>query len=444
MRLPLLLFIFAALSILVVFSSQPAYAATFTLSDQASCQAAPFSGTWVTTPPTCQVAGFVINAGDFIVINSGITLDNMGTIASGGSVATITNNGVINNEGPLTSTPHGTISNFITINNNIGATIINSGRIDNDEAITNLGSIINTGNIFDAGFAITNTGTLTNSGTMTLDVPTINTGMIINSGMINVEDGTINNNSGGTITNNLGGTINLCCDTGNSGTINNFGTFATTSPNVVTINNPGTINNCGAGFLNFIITGNSIVSSCNAPATFTTQAEGGGLVTFTTSAGGFGSLPTAVPKTSLTPQPPTGLYPFGFFSWTITGLSPSQTVILTITYPGPPGSTYEKLIGGTWNSIPVSVSCNVATLTVTDGGLGDADQKVNGQISDPGGIGTLSVLPTGTAVGGEILPIDMTSLFVAGAMTNAFWVVPTLGGIAGAVITLLKVKRKPS
>ena len=45
-------------------------------------------------------------------------------------------------------------------------------------------------------------------------------------------------------------------------------------------------------------------------------------------------------------------------------------------------------------------------------------------------------------VGGKILPIDMTALFLAGAMTNAFWMVPTLGGIAGAAMVLFKIKRK--
>jgi hypothetical protein len=45
-------------------------------------------------------------------------------------------------------------------------------------------------------------------------------------------------------------------------------------------------------------------------------------------------------------------------------------------------------------------------------------------------------------VGGIIVPVDMTSLFVAGAMTNAFWILPTLGGIAGAGLALFKVKRK--
>ena len=45
-------------------------------------------------------------------------------------------------------------------------------------------------------------------------------------------------------------------------------------------------------------------------------------------------------------------------------------------------------------------------------------------------------------VGGEIIPVDMTSLFVAGAMTNAFWMLPTLGGIAGAAFALFKINRK--
>src|SRR2546430_4906129 len=40
------------------------------------------------------------------------------------------------------------------------------------------------------------------------------------------------------------------------------------------------------------------------------------------------------------------------------------------------------------------------------------------------------------AVGGEIIPVNTSALFVAGAMTNAFWMVPTLGGIAGVALAL--------
>ena len=50
--------------------------------------------------------------------------------------------------------------------------------------------------------------------------------------------------------------------------------------------------------------------------------------------------------------------------------------------------------------------------------------------------------PPTNPVGGEILPIDMTALFVAGAMTNAFWMIPTLGVIAGTALALFKIKRK--
>ena len=45
-------------------------------------------------------------------------------------------------------------------------------------------------------------------------------------------------------------------------------------------------------------------------------------------------------------------------------------------------------------------------------------------------------------IGGTIIPIDMTILFITGAMTNAFWMVPTIGGIAGSAIALFKVTRK--
>lgn len=50
--------------------------------------------------------------------------------------------------------------------------------------------------------------------------------------------------------------------------------------------------------------------------------------------------------------------------------------------------------------------------------------------------------PTEAVVGGKILPIDTTALFVAGTFTNAFWILPTLGGIAGTAVALFKMKRK--
>jgi hypothetical protein len=45
-------------------------------------------------------------------------------------------------------------------------------------------------------------------------------------------------------------------------------------------------------------------------------------------------------------------------------------------------------------------------------------------------------------VGGEILPIEMTSLFIAGAFTNAYWIVPMIAGIAGAIIAITRASRR--
>ena len=45
-------------------------------------------------------------------------------------------------------------------------------------------------------------------------------------------------------------------------------------------------------------------------------------------------------------------------------------------------------------------------------------------------------------VGGMIMPVDISALFVASAMTNAVWIIPTIGGIAGTALALFKIKRK--
>jgi hypothetical protein len=49
--------------------------------------------------------------------------------------------------------------------------------------------------------------------------------------------------------------------------------------------------------------------------------------------------------------------------------------------------------------------------------------------------------PRSQTVGGEILPIDITALVVAGASTNTYWLVPAIG-IIGGIITVVMFKRK--
>jgi hypothetical protein len=51
-------------------------------------------------------------------------------------------------------------------------------------------------------------------------------------------------------------------------------------------------------------------------------------------------------------------------------------------------------------------------------------------------------IPAVQPVGGEILPIDMTSLFVAGAFTNSYWILPMLGAVAGAIVAVTRTRRR--
>lgn len=160
-------------------------------------------------------------------------------------------------------------------------------------------------------------------------------------------------------------------------------------------------------------------------------ATGAGTVTFATSAGGFTSM-TSVAESSLPAAgKPAGVsFPFGFFNWTIANLAPGATVVVTVTYPSnvPLGAQYWKVIGGAWVNASSIVGDddgdNVLTLTITDGQFGDADGIVNGQISDPGGIGAgaqlvvIDLRPGGA--GNQINPKSRGRLRVAVMTTAAF------------------------
>jgi internalin A len=119
---------------------------------------------------------------------------------------------------------------------------------------------------------------------------------------------------------------------------------------------------------------------------------GTGTAIFTSNLGNIVNLTAVAEGTLPTSGKPLGVtFPNGLFSFNITNIPPGSNVIITITYPAPipQGVQYWKCQNGTWINCTSLIGDDdgdeVLTLTITDGGLGDSDGQVNGQITDPGG-----------------------------------------------------------
>ncbi len=94
----------------------------------------------------------------------------------------------------------------------------------------------------------------------------------------------------------------------------------------------------------------------------------------------------------LPPDPPEGVtFPHGMFEFRICCLTPGQTVTVTIELPEdvPVGYVWWKYQDGEWYWLPNETDDgdNIMTITLVDGGLGDADGVADGFITDPGGPG---------------------------------------------------------
>jgi hypothetical protein len=144
-------------------------------------------------------------------------------------------------------------------------------------------------------------------------------------------------------------------------------------------------------------------------------ATGTGKVYFDSDPSTLGNL-TAVAESELPEEGKPDLdFPHGFFSFNITGLTPGQDAIVTITLPepAPEGTQYWKYgptqdnPTGQWYQIPIEDDDGdkVITITLTDGGLGDDDLDDNGEIVDQGGPG-YGIAP----VGGEAYPVNKISI----------------------------------
>jgi len=138
-----------------------------------------------------------------------------------------------------------------------------------------------------------------------------------------------------------------------------------------------------------------------------TTATGTGTASLSSDSGALESLAALAEGTLPAAGKPNLVFPHGFFSFTITGLTPGQTVTVTITLPSavPVGTQYWKYHAseGGWIQIPMGSDDgdNVITITLVDGGLGDDDGVADGTIVDQGGPGNP---PPAPAAGVPLFP----------------------------------------
>jgi len=99
--------------------------------------------------------------------------------------------------------------------------------------------------------------------------------------------------------------------------------------------------------------------------------------------------------------PPDTTFPWGLFDFKVVNVPLGGTVRIHFTMTGniPAGSTFYKYDPGTGVYTPyanvegLDDEDNLFTFILTDGGEGDQDGVVNGEILDPGGVGVVGVPP---------------------------------------------------
>jgi hypothetical protein len=112
------------------------------------------------------------------------------------------------------------------------------------------------------------------------------------------------------------------------------------------------------------------------------------------SGGVFEGEPTSIEPPGEAP----GVFPFGLFEFRIAEVSEGGSVTVACTMPDdiPEGAVYYKYENGEYskydNATGLDDGDNFLTITLTDGGPGDADAEANGLIVDPGGIALQTAL----------------------------------------------------
>lgn len=138
----------------------------------------------------------------------------------------------------------------------------------------------------------------------------------------------------------------------------------------------------------------------------------------TTSQGSFEN-----PRSTTQPPgaPDSVTYPYGWVAFKVKDLAPGQTVQVTLTPSGegPVPDRYIKCAPAPDCSVfdGATFTGRTVTLTLTDGGKGDADKLVNGVIDDPGALAVAKTPPVSTPwrdeKGGALPPLSALMLLLA-------------------------------
>ena len=381
-----------------------------------ACEA--IGGTWISGSNQCNIISLVINAGDILTVDSGVTLQDG---LNNGHLYNIDNEGTINNSGTITVYLGGWMTNGGIINNNSGGTIFNynnslglsnGGNINNSGTINNIGYIPNSGRITnnaggvidnnsggiinDFSQLVNNGGTIINSATITnlSNYPIVNNGTITNSGTFSITQAGLNNNA--ILSNDGTLTISFPYSFNNNGNITNTGTIA--NGGVLTNGVKGTINN---GVLNngFFTNSGTITNYGNFFDKYGGFVNNGNIVTsgtFTFSNGALFDNSGTIKNTgsitnnfsTLNNHPGGQIINFGNVKNTNNGIIINSGAIGlnsgdTITFDGP--STYS---GSLSNSGTVTMNSG-STITL---GYGTQLNINSGTFSIPSGV-TLFIYP---------------------------------------------------
>ncbi|MBN1690247.1 MAG: hypothetical protein JW901_04435 [Dehalococcoidia bacterium] len=179
---------------------------------------------------------------------------------------------------------------------------------------------------------------------------------------------------------------------------------------------------CDVGAYELIMEKTAVVNAVNNGGKLKITSSAGGIMDLASSSGCEGSgVVSGV------------VFPYGFLSFRIVGLTLGEAVQVTLEFPGPvpAGHRYMQCDGhGNWTDITAIVGHNngdnIITLNLVDGGMGDIDHIANGRIVDPAGPGIIVAQRKGGSGSATHVqqPVDLPQLKVRGASLSSSSVKP--------------------